>query len=306
MAWPDNRVANTARYLLEYLGFGSRVAPFPVRRLAGPWTLADVSPRDDGFEVKAPDFVGVGTQKSGTSWWAALIEEHPGVSLNRFGRKEMHYFTHFLEQPLTDEAIHTYVAAFARSPGQLCGEWTPNYMASPYTIGLIKQAVPDAKILVMVRDPIARYESGYNHEFKRRYGGIIGPRIRMSVVKQYALRKESIWNGMYGAQLEVVLDHFPREQVLVLQYERCRDEPETEIARTYRFLGLDDSYQPNGLTRSVNLQRRVVERLSDESREKLATLYRPDVERLANLVPDSIDLERWPAFASAATPVGSG
>lgn len=305
MAWPDNRVANAARYLLEYLGFGSRVAPFPVRRLAGPWTLADVATSDDGLEIRLPDFVGIGTQKSGTSWWAALIEEHPGVSMNRFGRKEMHYFTHFLERDLTDEAIHTYAAAFARSPGQQCGEWTPNYMASPYTIGLIKQAVPDAKILVMVRDPIARFESGYNHEFKRRFGGIIGPRIRMSVVKQYALRKESIWNGMYGAQLEVVFDHFPREQVLVLQYEQCRDEPEAEIARTYRFLGLDDAYRPAGLDRTVNLQRRIVDRLSEQARAKLVTLYRTDVERLVSLVPEAIDLSRWPAFADVATPVGT-
>lgn len=305
MTWRDSTLGTTIRYGLEFLGLGDRVAPFPVRRLARPWQAEEISV-PTGWTPAAPDFVGVGTQKSGTSWWAGLIEQHPGVVPTRWDRKEMHYFTHFLETPLTPEAITTYWRAFARPPGRLCGEWTPNYLASPYTLPLIKRAAPEARILVMLRDPVRRFESGYNHEFKQRFGPIFGPRLRMSVVKRYALRKESIWMGMYGAQLDILLRHFPRERILVLQYERCRAEPAAMMRKTYAFLGLDPSFQPSGFAEEVNTQRRVTPPLSEDARSLLAEVYAADVQHVRTLFPDDIDLSLWSSFSStgrAALPV---
>ena len=292
----DHPAVNAARYALEYLGLAGRIAPFPIRRLARPWTESEL-PETRGLKIAPPDFVGVGTQKSGTSWWASLIEAHPRAASNVFHRKEMHFLTHFFDRPLTERDVRTYHAAFARPDGRICGEWTPNYLASPYTMVRLKQAAPDAKVLVMFRDPVARYESGYNHEYKQRYGGTVGPSVRMRVIKEYALRKESIWNGMYAAQCDVLLRTFPRSRVLVLQYEQCKRRPREMIARTYRFLGLDDGFQPEGIDRPVNVQRQVAGRITDEARSMLRETYAEDVRRLAAMFPEEIDLELWPHFA---------
>ncbi|MFG0330802.1 MAG: sulfotransferase family protein [Phycisphaerales bacterium] len=299
MPLPDNRFVNLCRAGLEYAGLSYRIAPFPIRRLARPWRR-DELPQAPGRRTAPPDFVGIGTQKSGTSWWASLIEEHPEVTPNLFNRKEMHYFTHFFETPMTDEAIEAYHAAFARPEGQLCGEWTPNYMASPYTMALLRRAAPDARLLVLVRDPVDRYASGFNHELKQRYGGVIGPAARLRVIKKYALRKESIWNGMYAAQMDIVLRHFPRERVLVLQYEQCRSKPEAMIRKTYAFLGIDPDFSPAGIDRAVNVQRRVTAPLADSTRRLLADVYVDDAKRLAERFPDEIDLDLWTELNDAA------
>lgn len=290
----DHPFVNAVRYVLEFVGLGA-VAPFPIRRLARPWTRDELPPAGD-LEVAPPDFVGVGTQKSGTSWWTGLIEAHPGVAPNLFRRKEMHYLTHFFERSMTTGDIETYHAAFARPTGMLCGEWTPNYLASPYTIRRLEQAAPNAKVLVMFRDPVVRYESGFNHEFKQRFGGMLAPRVRASVIKRYALRKESIWNGMYGVQSEVLLRVVPRERLLVLQYEKCKAQPREMIARTYRFLGLDESFEPDGIERPVNVQRQVTDSLGEETRRMLGEIYRDDAQRLKAMFPDEIDLSLWPGI----------
>jgi len=295
MPVPDNRIVNTLRYASEYLGIGRWIAPFPIRREARTWKH-DRFPVQSGEVVKPPDFVGVGTQKSGTSWWASLIEQHPAVVPNKYNRKEMHYLAHFLSKPMTDEDIRTYHSVFARPEGKICGEWTPNYMAQPQALVRLKQAAPDAKLLILLRNPVDRYESGFNHERKQRFGGIIGPSIRLEVIKQYALQAESIWNGMYASQLEIVSDLFPTEQVLTLQYEQCCSDPKHCLEKTYRFLGLDHDFQPQELRKSVNPQKRVTKKLSDELREVLKTIYRPQVRQLVQRYPNEIDLSLWSDF----------
>lgn len=295
MAAPDNPLVNRLRYLLEYFGLGRRIAPFPIRREARPWQRNEINVAA-GLEIAPPSYVGIGTQKSGTSWWASLIEQHPDVTPNWFGRKEMHYLSHFLDRALTDDEVTAYHAVFARPSGKQCGEWTPNYMANPHAIARLRETAPETKLLVMLRHPVERYESGFNHERKQRFGGVIGPSVRMEVVKEYALRTESVWNGMYGAQLGIVLDLFPREQVLVLQYERCSGEPEKWITETYRFLGLDDEFRPEGVGRVVNEQRRVTGGLSGEAKAMLTSVYRDDVCKLKSLCPNAIDCAHWAGF----------
>jgi len=297
MPVPDNRIVNTLRYAAEYLGFGRWIAPFPIRREARTWKHGRF-PVQPGELIKPPDFVGIGTQKSGTSWWASLIEQHPAVVPNKFNRKEMHYLAHFLNKPMTDDDIRTYHSAFARPTEKIGGEWTPNYMAQPHALVRLKQAAPQAKLLIILRNPVDRYESGFNHERKQRFGGIIGSQIRLEVIRQYALQAESIWNGMYASQLEIVNDLFPPRQVLILQYEQCAADPTRLLDKTYRFLDLDHEFRPQELRKTINRQKRVTRKLSEESREVLKTIYQPQVRRLVRQYPNEIDLSLWSDFNS--------
>src|SRR5205814_1154809 len=50
---------------------------------------------------------------------------------------------------------------------------------------------------------------------------------------------DAIWRGFYYQQLRHVLEFFPRDQVLVLQFERCVQDPVGEMERTWRFVGLE-------------------------------------------------------------------
>lgn len=249
-------------------------------------------PCPQGWRIGPPDFVGVGAQKAGTSWWHQLVADHPQVARARGRYKELHYFDHAHAAPLSDEAITRYQFYFPRPVGSIAGEWTPRYLPDLWTHAELRRAAPDAKLLVMLRDPVERYLSGLTHEHSR--GGRRGPNVAL----------EATFRGLYHVQLTSLLAHFPRRQVLVLQYEKCRQEPLVELARTYEFLGLDDvTFVPGSLDQQVNPTRAERQAVSQAMREALVTSYAPDVARLAGAFPE-IDVELWPNFAgiSAARP----
>ena len=85
----------------------------------------------------------------------------------------------------------------------------------------------------MLRDPVERYRCGLAHDLAR--GATFGPE----------LAQDHFARGLYHAQLVRLLQHFPREHLLVLQYERCVAGPEPELERTYEDLGVDPSFRPD-------------------------------------------------------------
>ena len=109
---------------------------------------------------------------------------------------------------------------------------------------------------------------------------------------------DALVRGFYGQALAEWTRHFPREQMLVLQYERCVQDPVGEIQRTYRFLNLPP-FAPDEVTESVN-RRRAQLTLPNDPRRRLRGLYRPDVLALAAATPE-IDPELWPNFARLVT-----
>jgi hypothetical protein len=233
-----------------------------------------------------PDFVGVGAQRSGTSWWFDLILSHPEVGPPRGRRKELHFFDRYGGEPLTAAAIAKYHDLFPREPGLICGEFTPRYMTDPWSCRLLRQAAPDTKVLVMLRDPIERYRSGIVH---RRTVGRTDRR-------RAAIANEAIERGRYGSQLKRVYRAFPREQVLVLQYERCVADPVGEFHRTLEFLAVDshvheDMHSLRGRSTSSGKTE-----LWPDILTSLHAAYEPEVLDLVKIVPE-IDLELWPNFS---------
>jgi len=104
--------------------------------------------------------------------------------------------------------------------------------------------------------------------------------------------------GLYAQQLRRVFAAFPREQVLILQYERCRADPQGELTRTFGFLGLRDvRLDPVRFDRPVNPTMGRKAELGQELRAALTAAYAPDLAQLATLLPD-LDLDLWPSASS--------
>lgn len=261
-----------------------------VRRVFGrsqPWDPGARLPPPacpPGMRVGPPDFVGVGAQKAGTSWWFNLLLRHPGAYHPGDVHKERHYFARFWSEPFGPEDTPTYHRWFPRPEGRLTGEWTPVYMVQFWVPPLLREAAPDAKILVLLRDPVERYRSGLTHAADRAQRD--DPRIAT----------DAMLRGLYGAQLAWLRRTFGADRMLVQQYERCRAQPASELARTYRFVGLDDGFVPETFTEQVNPTRGVKVPLDDRRRAELVEVYRDDVAALARDEP-GIDLALWPNFA---------
>jgi hypothetical protein len=239
-----------------------------------------------GEVTGAPDFVGVGVQKAGTSWWYSLIVDHPDVADRPDLHKERHYLSRYCARPFGAAEIERYHRWFPRLPGQLAGEWTPDYLPYPWVPPLLARAAPEAKVLVLLRDPVERFQSGLS--FRHRQGA---PDTAATVA-------DAIQQGFYAAHLRTLFDHIPPERVLVQQYEACRLDPRSQLEITYRFLGLA-GFEPSDLRREVNVTRAVKERMDDDARKRLVELYAGDVDELVALVP-TIDTSLWPNFGAGS------
>jgi hypothetical protein len=240
----------------------------------------------DGWAVAAPDYVGVGTARSGTSWWDSLVNAHPRASRAAETPKEVHFFDSLWRSELSEADVARYHAFFARPEGHLSGEWTPGYMLDVWTPRLLRQAAPDARLLVLLRDPVERFRSGRTLAENR---FTVGSTAR-------AAANAAFNRGIYADQLQRLFNVFPREQVLVLQYERCVAEPAAELRRTYEFIGLEPEI-PEGLDVGgrVNESRGPKVRLSRWQEDQLVRRYAPENARLAELLGDDLDLSLWRA-----------
>jgi hypothetical protein len=237
-----------------------------------------------GARTGAPDFVGVGAQRSGTTWWYDVIASHPGVQ--RSEHKELHYFHRFHRRALTDADVATYARWFPRAEGLLAGEWSPGYLAHFWIPPLLRRAAPDAKVLVALRDPVERYLSGLalQEQTRRPSAASASTAFRL---------------GCYGSQLEHLLHWFPRDQVFVLQFEQATKDPARELGRTFRFLGLDDGFVSPDVGARRNESRGAKPPLPAEQRAALVHAYEPEVRRVQAIVAD-LDLSLWPNFATLA------
>jgi sulfotransferase family protein len=237
-----------------------------------------------------PDFIGVGTQRSGTTWWFRTLLDHPGIRAPRKGRKELHFFDRFGAEPLADADIAAYHALFPRKPGQLAGEWTPRYMLDFWTPPLLRRAAPEAKLLVMFRDPIERFRSGVPHR-----------QSRSESARIQTVTADAVERGRYASQLERLRASHPDAEILVLQYEKCVADPVTQYKRTLRFLGADDSHEPVASDRPRGTSQASSKReLWPDLVAGLKATLEPEVVRLAATEPE-IDLSLWRNFAHLAT-----
>jgi hypothetical protein len=198
--------------------------------------------------------------------------------------KELHFFNEFRVREMLAEDVAAYHELFPREEGQVVGEWTPRYMRDFWTPRLLHRAAPDARLLVLVRDPLERFRSGVVHTLRA------APEQGREVVATDAIDR-----GRYATQLMRLRSYFPDERILVLQYERCRSDPLTEYRRMLRFLGVADDHEPDfgrTLGRPTELEK---EEVAPGLVEAIQSTLEPEVRQLCALVPE-IDLSLWPSF----------
>jgi len=167
-----------------------------------------------------PDFLGLGTQKGGTSTLHALLKTHPAVFLP--ARKEVHYFSLHAHQPSHWYANH-YVEA---EQDQRCGDITPYYLFHPEAPARIHALLPGVKMIVLLRDPVERCLSQVFHA--RRLGfealepeaALAAEAERLASGNADSLQKHSYQaRSRYLEQLDRYKGLFHPQQLLVLRSE---------------------------------------------------------------------------------------
>ena len=188
-----------------------------------------------------PDFLGIGTQKGGTTTLHKLLINHPSIYQPEC--KEVHYFDQNYEK-----TVNWYKEYFkGASSTQKIGEITPMYLYLPEAPKRIHKLLPQVKIIVLLRDPVERTLSHIFHARKRGYEklepeqAIEAEEERLNNKSMYSLQKHSyISRSKYIEQLDRYENLFRKEQILVLQSERLFKETQETWSAILEFLGIDD------------------------------------------------------------------
>ena len=256
----------------------------------GPWVdgkAPSAPPAPAGMATGAPDFVGVGVPKAGTTWWFSLIMAHPDIHVEHdkelifFNRR---YFLKVRESGVDESDLEAYRRWFPRPAGKLSGEWTPAYIFLYELPPVLRKVAPEAKVLVLLRDPIERYKSDISRRTTRK--------------KLRIVRLRGMARGFYSAELQPWEAEYDPSEMLVLQFEACLADPGEMLATTFRFLGVDDSFRPPALRAPVN-KTKAKREIESDVYDLLVRLYEPDVSALAARYPQ-IDLSLWKNFTHLA------
>jgi len=189
-----------------------------------------------------PAFVGIGAQKCASTWLYRILAEHPSVCVAE--EKEVDFFSYHF-----DHGYQWYEAQFAADDARkIRGEISPSYFCESSVPQRIHSYTPDAKILLCLRDPLARALSNHRHEV--RVGHISGPDIRFET--GLANNPMYVEQGLYATHLKRWLRHFPAEQIHVVLMEEIRSAPQEVAASVYRFLSVAEDFVPEGLNTSFN------------------------------------------------------
>jgi hypothetical protein len=187
-----------------------------------------------------PDFIGIGAQKSGTTWVYETLSSHPDI---RFpAGKEIHFW-----DAGRDRGVAWWLSLFhpsdsdAWSPRVRSGEITPAYaIIGDDAIRELHSLCPDLRLFYVLRNPIERAWSA----------------ARMAVLRAEMTVEEaseqwfldhfrSAGSRRRGAYADAILrwrSVFPAEQLMICLFDELVAEPRTFLSRLCKHIGIDDRF----------------------------------------------------------------
>jgi hypothetical protein len=196
----------------------------------------------DNSRNPLPDFVVIGGSKSGTHWINECLREHPEVFIPP-DTHEIFFFDQYF-----DRGLGWYAYYFRDYRGEKrIGDVTPTYLAHPLAAERLRSVLPDATLLVSLRNPLRRAWSKYLHVWRK---GDIPPDIDFWTACQ--LRPEILGDGEYFRCLEPWRRLFPAEQLHLLVLDDAAADPFGYMRRIYEILGVNPTFQSSMTARKTN------------------------------------------------------
>jgi Sulfotransferase domain len=242
-------------------------------------------------EALLPGFVIIGVMKGGTSALFYYLGRHPQVRLAL--HKEPHYFDlHF------DRGLEWYKTLFpAAAPGLITGEGSPYYIFHPLAPARLREVLPDARLIALLRDPVRRAYSHYYHTTRagleplsfeeaidQEPGRLAGEVEKIQrdpfYVSHNRVHYSYLSRGQYADQIEAWRAYFPAGQMLILGSEDFFAHPQQSYDQTVTFLGLP----PRPLRDAPQMNKGSYPPMSDATRQRLRDYFRPHNQRLYKLL----------------------
>ena len=196
------------------------------------------------------DFFIVGAPKAGTTSLYHYLSEHPQVEMS--SQKEPDYFS--------DKAIHEqgmyygknrvntldkYESLFVQKESVVYGEASVSYLFYENVAEDIKKYNPNAKIIIMLRNPIERAFSHYLMDYRL---GLISDSFENIIAKKskhknaHLFYQQYIEVSKYATQIQRYLDFFEKESILFIDYEDFKKNVSKTVDKVYDFLNISTEF----------------------------------------------------------------
>lgn len=239
-----------------------------------------------------PHFIGIGAQKSGTTWLADNLSKHPQIWLPPL--KELHHFNRLGRSPMAFSLLNDplgrtrlrillkyrvwrdikngknkgwyfrhfllprtdrwYASLFAPEPGQIAGEITPDYsIVEQDVVRKVHSLMPNLKIILLLRNPIDRIWSQAAMYHRQVEFRTLDTLCQVDFEK-FADMDITKRLSNYPRTLQVWESVYPSEQIYIGFYEQLQESPHQLLSDVLRFLGVDSAEQhiPNTVQRNPN------------------------------------------------------
>jgi len=253
-----------------------------------------------------PDFYIIGTQKGGTSSLYDYLITHP--SIEPCYTKEPSYFDRYFERGLHwykvsfPFKLHKFIKINFFKKNFLTGEASVRYLDHPFAPQRIKEITPDAKFIILLRNPVDRAHSHYTMIQRRNSEPssfekaiedeeqrITEPFNKMLNDSNYYsdiyFRHAYLHRGLYVDKIKRWMEVFPKEQFLIIQSEEFFKNPSKTYNDVLEFLGLPShdlkTYEP------IRKQKKSI--LKKQTQQKLQNYFKPHNEKLYNFLGKKFD-----------------
>lgn len=205
-----------------------------------------------------PNFLIIGTGKAGTTSLYHYLQQHPQIYMSPikepkfFGFGEYHPVITSPQIPnyQITTSLAEYKALFAAATNETAlGEASTYYLSLEKAAQRIYHYLPHVKLIAILRQPVER---AYSHFLMNIRNGTEPYNFLLAWQKDQQ-RRTSHWvpgysyryPGYYAAHLQRYLAVFPRQQLLIFLYEDWQNNPQAVLQRIFRFLQVDETFEPN-------------------------------------------------------------
>ena len=248
-----------------------------------------------------PTFLIIGAQKGATRWLRVNLGRHPDV----YTAPTETMFFHSPER-FDRRGLEWYQEQFGGWSGELIvGEATPGYMMWRHrprmVAGRIKDVVPDAQLLAVLRNPVDRAESAMAHFISR--GRLPHDANLLDLVRRTPPQRDPrslVTGGWYAASLKPYQELFG-DQLLVFLHDDLVENPIRVYEQALRHIGAPPEFVPTGLEKVLFSSRQSAGgsreasngegQLSKKERQELFAYFRNDVSALERMIDR--DLSMW-------------
>ena len=255
-----------------------------------------------------PNYLILGAHKAGSSSLYLNLIKHPNVL--PASTKEVNYFDAYYGSTGWYRANFPTKKEMEKitSKNQTCriGESTPQYLFHPLVPQRVKALIPDAKFLVVLRNPIDRAFSHYNHNQRKKsieplcFEDALHERNQiLSKAKKLALLGDIqasryyetysyLEKGMYVDQIERWFEYFPKENFFIFQTNEFNNITWNKI---YEFLDLPKFENNNPWKGNYEIKYRY-KPMKNTVRDELVELYKPYNEKLSKLLNKRLEWDK--------------